>query len=302
MVAEISEQVKTGKSLSFALSEHPEVFSSTYVNLVSASEGGGFLHEVLSQLLHMEERRESLRSTVISALTYPAFLSLFSVFTVIFVLVFVFPKFGDMFAAIADELPATTVWLLATSNFIIDRWQWLLAALAGAVYLGIRWLGSSAGRQQTDRWKLGLPIVRSLSIQLYLAQSLRVLGLSVKHGVPIVDALQACRDSVGNWQFRALLEKVEANVREGGRISEEFDASPFIPTLAKQMLRTAEEAGNLAVVGERLADYYEREMAKRLDRVSKLVEPLMLLVMGGVVGLIVSSLVLPIFKLSHAVS
>ena len=302
VVRNLEDGVANGKSLSAAMADHPKVFSTTYVNLVAASEGGGFLHEVLKQLLHMEERRESLRNTVVSALTYPAFLIVFSVLTIVFVLVFVFPKFGDMFAAIADELPQSTVWLLAASDLLTAHWQWLLAGVVLWGFVITRWLKSAEGQIRVDALKLSVPGVRNLSIQLYLAQSLRVLGLSIKHGIPIVEALEACRDSVSNRRFQTLLHKVETTVRDGGRISDEFEASEFVPTLAKQMLRTAEEAGNLSVVGERLSDYYEREMAKKLDRFAKLVEPMMLLVMGGLVGVIVSSLVLPIFKLSSAVT
>lgn len=301
MIDDLSEQVSQGKSLSAAMSSHESVFSSTYVNLIAASEEGGFMHKVLEQLLHMEERRENLRSTIVSALTYPAFLTAFSILTVVFVLVFVFPKFGDMFAAIADELPATTVVLLAFSDSLITNWPWYVGGTGALIWLSSLWLSSASGRLMTDRLKLTIPGVRSISVQLYLSQTLRVLGLSINHGVPIVDALKACSDAVSNRQYRKLLHQVEAHVREGGRISEEFEKSEFIPQLTKQMLATAEEAGNLGLVGIRMSEYYERELAKRLDRMSKLIEPVMLLVMGGLVGVIVSSLVLPIFKLSHAV-
>ncbi len=301
VVEDLREQVSTGKSLSAAMATHDNVFSSTYVNLIAASEEGGFMHKVLEQLLHMEERRENLRSTIISAMTYPAFLTVFSILTIVFVLVFVFPKFGDMFAAIADELPPTTVVLLAFSDSLIAHWPWYTGGAIAGFWLAGLWLRSDTGRLTLDRLKLTTPGIRTVAVQLYLSQTLRVLGLSINHGVPIVDALRACSDAVSNREFRALLYRVELHVREGGRIADEFEASRLIPTLTKQMLATAEEAGNIGLVGIRLSDYYERELAKRLDRMSKLIEPVMLLVMGGLVGVIVSSLVLPIFKLSHAV-
>lgn len=301
VIDDLQEKVSQGVSLSQAMENHETVFSTTYINLIAASEEGGFMHEVLEQLLQMDERREQTRSTIVSAMTYPAFLTVFSVLTVIFVLVFVFPKFGDMFAAIADELPATTVVLLAFSDSLISHWPWYAGGTIGGLWLASIWLGSSAGRLATDRLKLKLPGVRTIAVQLYLSQTLRVLGLSINHGVPIVDALRACSEAVSNGEYRKLLHRVEAHVREGGRISDEFEKSDMIPQLTKQMLSTAEEAGNIGLVGVRLSEYYERELAKRLDRMSKLIEPVMLLVMGGLVGVIVSSLVLPIFKLSHAV-
>jgi type IV pilus assembly protein PilC len=302
VIGEVNESLSSGQSLSYALQQHPQVFSTTYVNLVAASEGGGFLHQVLGQLLEMEEKREELRSTLISAFTYPAFLVSFSILVVIFVLVFVFPKFGTLFLAIKDELPVTTVVLLALSDFLLEQWYFILAGAVGGGFLLARWLGSERGRVSVDQMKLKLPLLAPVFVQLYLVQSLRVLSLSLSNGVTVVDALRACRDVVDNGVFQQLLSRVEAIVTEGGKIGEGFSNSPFIPDLAKQMISTAEEAGNLALVADRMALFYQRELSKKLDRLAKVIEPIMLLVMGVVVGVLVSSLILPIFKLSHAVS
>lgn len=301
IIRNINEALAGGQSLSFALQQYPEVFSTTYVNLVAASEGGGFMHEVLMQLLDMEEKREKLRNTLVSAFTYPAFLVSFSILVVIFVLVFVFPKFGTLFLAIEDELPITTVVLLGFSDFIIDRWPYLLAALASLTFMLMRWLPSPQGRKVVDALKVGAPLVKGVFQQLYLVQSLRVLSLSIRNGVSIVDSLHACRDVVDNHEYRAMFSGVEARVLEGGKIGDGFSASHLIPDLAKQMIVTAEEAGNLVLVTDRLAQFYQGELNRKLERLSKIIEPVMLLVMGVVVGVIVSSLILPIFKLSHAV-
>ncbi len=301
IIDDIGEALSAGKSLSFALQQHPEVFSSTYVNLVAASEGGGFMHEVLSQLLSMEEKREELRSTLVSAFTYPAFLVSFSILVVIFVLVFVFPKFGDLFLAIKDELPASTIILLAASDLLRESWMMLVALLGGCGFLLARWLATDRGSELLDRAKLRIPFVSTIFIQLYLVQSLRVLSLSLNNGVTIVDSLAACRDVVNNRVFQRFLRSVESTVTEGGKIGDGFSQSEIIPDLAKQMIATAEEAGNLGIVTDRLAQFYQRELNKKLDRLAKIIEPVMLLIMGVVVGVIVSSLILPIFKLSHAV-
>ena len=237
-----------------------------------------------------------------SAFTYPAFLVVFSLLVVIFVLVFVFPKFGTLFLAIKDELPVSTIVLLAVSDFLRHQWPLLLGALAGLGFLLARWLRSASGRRQVDRLKLGIPFVSQIFTQVYLVQSLRVLSLSLRNGVTIVDSLHACRDVVDNAMFRQLLHNVESKVTQGGKIGEGFAESTFIPDLAKQMITTAEEAGNLGIVTDRMASYYQRELNRKLERLAKIIEPVMLLVMGLVVGVIVSSLILPIFKLSHAVS
>jgi type II secretory pathway component PulF len=301
IIEQVIADVAGGSSFSFALSHHRQAFSTTYVTLIAAGEQGGFLHQELTQLMAMDERRGELRNSLISSFTYPAFLVVFSFLVVVFVLVFVFPKFGAMFTAIEDQLPITTVVLLSVSNLLIAQWQWVIAGLVLGITSLYRWLSSQRGRDWSDRLKLSLPLMRSIYSELYLSQSLRVLSLSLGRGVPIVDALHACRDVASNRLFRRFLMDVEASVTEGGKIADGFDKAAFVPVLAKQMVRTAEEAGNLALVGERMADYYERELGRKLDRFSKIIEPLMLLVMGVVVGVIVSSLILPIFKLSHAV-
>jgi type II secretory pathway component PulF len=301
VIDDLNDQLSGGRPLSQALEQHPEVFSTTYINLVAASENGGFMHEVLKQLLGMEEKREELRSTLVSAFTYPAFLVSFSILVVIFVLVFVFPKFGALFDAIRDELPITTIVLLNVSDLLRDHWMLLCAGLAGLVFLISRQLKTEAGRAFIDRRKLRTPGLSGIFTRLYLVQSLRVLSLSLANGVTIVDALRACRDVVDNYVFHDLIRRVENTVMQGGKVGEGFAESAFIPDLAKQMITTAEEAGNLALVTDRMAQFYQGELNKKLERLAKIIEPVMLLVMGLVVGIIVSSLILPIFKLSHAV-
>ena len=302
VISRIVEDISTGQTFSGALAHHPEVFSTTYVNLVAASEGGGFLHEVLAQLQEEEEKRERLRTTVVSALSYPAFLVGFSILVVVFVLVFVFPKFGDMFTRIQDQLPATTVILMWMSDLLRVYWVQILVGLVTFGVLLNRWAASSGGRVRLDQMKLMLPGLRDVFAQIYLVQTLRIMSMSLIHGVSIVDTLAACQDVIANSRFRAFLQSVQDSVRSGGTIAAGFDTGEFIPPLVKQMVNTAESTGNLGKVMGRIADHYESELAKKVAALSKMAEPVMLLVMGVLVGVIVSSLILPIFKLSKAVS
>ena len=301
MVEQLIEDVGDGKQFSHALARHPQVFSQTYINLIAASEDGGFMHQVLEQLLEMEEKREQLQQTLFSALSYPVFLLLFAFGVVIFVLVVVFPKFSEMFSMISDQLPATTMWLMAASDFFRRQWVYLLIGIAVVVLLFRVWSASPAGAYRLDWVKLHLPVVRGIFIQLYLLQSLRVLSLSLSNGVGILDTLHACRDVVRNRLFQELISGIEAHVESGEGIAAGFRETSFIPSVVEQMISTGEETGNLPKVMARLADFYERELSNRLKTLSKLAEPVMLLVMGVVVGVLVSSLILPIFKLSRAV-
>lgn len=290
-----------GQSFSQALARHPGVFSSTYVNLVAASESGAFLHPVLAQLRAEDERRVELRRTLRSALAYPAFLSVFSLLIVVFVLVVVFPKFSALFVRIKDQLPMTTLGLMWLSDMLRIYWVHWLAGVSAAGYLFVRWLRGASGTDLVDRLKLRLPWLRDIFAQLYLTQSLRILSLSIGRGVPIIKALEACRDVVRNKYFRRLLMDAELRVTEGGTLSAAFSESAFVPDLAKQMIATGEASANLPLVMDRVSQHYERELTRRITAVGKMAEPVMLLVMGLVVGVIVSSLVLPIFKLSRAV-
>ncbi len=301
LLSSVIAEVASGKPLSVALGEHQEVFSSTYTNLIAAGEAGGFLPDVLQELLKADERSDELRSVLVSAFTYPAFLILFSVLVIVFVLVFVFPKFGKMFTKIHDQLPASTKFLLATSDMLTLHWPWVLAGLVAGGYMLCMFLWSEAGSRLIDRAKLSTPIIGAIYAELYIAQCLRVLGLSLQHGVPVIDSLRACSEATNNSLFTRFLGVTRERVTEGGRIADGFDEADVVPMLARQMVRTAEEAGNLGKVSTRLADYYERELHKRLETFSKLIEPTMLLIMGGLVGVIVASLILPIFKLSRAV-
>ena len=202
IIDQIIVHISEGKTFSYALSCHPEVFSKTYVNLVAASESGGYMHQVLEQLLAMEEKREQLKATMMSALSYPVFLTVFSLAVVVFVLVVVFPKFSELFLRIADQLPATTKFLMAASNVFIHRWYLVLGgvgiSVVGIVYL----LRTEAGSLWVDRAKLKLPVVRDIFQQMYLSQVLRVMGLSLGNGVNILDSLRACKEIVDNRLFR----------------------------------------------------------------------------------------------------
>ena len=301
VIDKLAADVSEGKSFSQALAQHPEIFSGSYVNLVAASEAGGFMHEILNELLQMEEKREQLKGTLVSAFSYPAFLLAFSLAVVVFVLVVVFPKFGTLFVSIQDQLPPTTKVLMAMSDGLRQHWVYVVSAVGVMLVGGIRWADSSHGKQTLDRLKLTVPVVRDIFVQLYMVQLLRVLGLSLANGVTVVDALQAAREVVENSVFRVFLDGVQNLVAEGRGLAAGFQQADFVPDTVKHMVTTAEESGNLAKVMSRLADFNEAQLSKRLATFAKMAEPIMLLVMGAVVGLLVSSLILPIFKLSRAV-
>ena len=301
IIAGLEDQIAEGAPFAAALQRYPDLFPGTYVNLVAAAETGGFLDKVLAELVKMDERRDELRRVVLSALSYPLFLILFSIATVLFVLIVVFPKFADLFGPIRDQLPATTLILMAASELLVQHWLVLSVCFFALAAWFVWWTKTAAGRRVIDQIKMHIWYVKDIFVQIYLTQSLRVLGLSLANGVNVMDALASCREVVSNYVFRQFVLNVETQVQEGRGFSAAFRQADFLPETVRQIVTTGEESGNLPRVLTRLADYYERELTKRLAAFARVIEPLMLLVMGAVVGIIVSSLILPIFKLSRAV-
>ena len=302
IIESLMNDVEEGRTFSAALSRHTEFFSSAYINLVAAAENGGFLDRVLIELKEMDEKREKLKATVVSAMVYPAFLVLFSFGVVVFVLVFVFPKFAELFARISDQLPGSTKVLMAASHALINYWWLFIAVMLLLAIAGHYWLRTPHGIETMDRLKLSVYMIKDIFVQLYLVQSMRLMAMSMDNGVSVMDTLDACREVVRNNVFNRFIAQLQVHVEEGAGFSTGFEQASFIPATVKQMIRTGDDTGNLPQVMAKVADYYERELEKKLALFARLVEPIMLLVMGAVVGLIVSSLILPIFKLSRAVS
>lgn len=301
VIKALSDDINDGKTFSSALAKQPQVFSTTYISLIAASESGGYIRRILEHLLTMEKQREELRNTLISAMSYPAFLMLFSLGMVIFILAVVFPKFGSLFASIHDQLPITTIYLMDLSHFINNYWWAVVPAFLGLIVMLSVWIKSANGSAILDRLKLSLPFIKDIFIKIYLIQMMRILALSLKNGVSLMEALVLAKDVVQNIGFNRFLENLIQDVTEGRKLAYGFNNSEFIPPLVRQMITTGEETGKLAMVSDRIADYFQKDLEKLLKLITKAIEPIMLLVMGIVVGVLVSSLILPIFKLSHAV-
>ena len=190
---------------------------------------------------------------------------------------------------------------MAASHALINYWWLFIAVILLFFIAGQYWLRTEHGTETMDRLKLSVVLIKDIFVQLYLVQSMRLMSMSMANGVSVMDTLEACREVVRNNVFNRFIAQLQVHVEEGAGFSTGFEQAGFIPATVKQMIKTGDDTGNLPQVMARVADYYERELEKKLALFARLVEPIMLLVMGGVVGLIVSSLILPIFKLSRAV-
>ena len=302
VLREVSHDLEGGQSFSAALSRHPAVFEGIFVSMVRAGETGGYLRDTLDRIVEMREKREALVAHVRTALTYPIILALVSAVVVVFILTGVLPKFMPFFEGKESLLPLTTRALMAASRSLAAYWwAWLLVAGAAAASV-VSFLRSSPGRWLRDWLSVKLPVVGPLANKVLTCQLLRTLGHLLESKVALIEALKATRLTLGNRFYRALIERVGEVVEGGGRLSQAFMAFSYMPPSVRQMIATGEESGNLYPVMLRIAQRYDFEIEQELKRLASMIEPLALIVLGTVVGIIVSSVILPLFKLAHAIS
>ncbi|MBW2622261.1 MAG: type II secretion system F family protein [Deltaproteobacteria bacterium] len=297
----ILRDIEEGRMLSDALRRHPKVFSIEYISLVKAGEAGGFLQKILNRINEMQEKRQAFKAQFLSALAYPAFLSAAGLAVVIFVIVAILPKFTVFFEGKESILPGTTRFLMALSDSMRGYW-WVYILIAAGLVAGIGiFRASRFGRKLIDRFFVSGPIVSRLFNKIYTCELLRTLGHLLESQVPLLEALEVTQGTVKNVYFRNFIDQMKEHVRQGGRLSQPFATYPYIQETVKQMVATGEETGNLPKVMLRLAGFYDIEVDREIKSVSTMIEPIALIVLGGVVGLIVSSVILPMFRLAHAI-
>jgi type II secretory pathway component PulF len=301
VITNVITDVEAGTLLSDALGKYPHIFSDVYVSLVRAGENAGELKEMLDRVVIVQEKQEKFLETIKKAMTYPLILCGVSVTVVIFLLTFVFPRFAVLFEEIKDILPASTKFLLYLSNSI--RSSWLLAAIVAGIIVGSIYIfaKSRTGRLLIDKLKMSIPVLANVCIRIYLVQMMRTLGFLMVCNVPLMDALRITRGGINNLIFVRFIDQITNNLEEGRGMSPAFTESAFIPENAKQIVTTGEETQNIPKVMLRLSDYYEGEIDEQMKKFATIIEPALLIVMGVVVGGIVMSLILPIFKLSKMV-
>ncbi|MDP2644700.1 MAG: type II secretion system F family protein [Desulfobacterales bacterium] len=293
--------IEEGRQLSEAMKRYPRIFDITFVSMVKAGEAGGYLKSMLDRLVEMQEKRQALVAQLKSAMTYPVVLCLLALGVVIFVIVGLLPKFMTFFQGKESLLPFTTRFLMAASTSMRGYWWGYLAVLAGLV-TGLTFLfKSSAGKKFMGKFAIYAPVISNLTNKIYTNQLLRTLGNLIASRVTLIEALKVTKTTLANAYYRQFIDTIMSQIEQGGTFSKPFAASPFIMESVKQMIATGEESGNLDKVMLRLAEFYDTEIDQELKTIASLIEPLALIFLGAVVGLIVSSIILPLFKMSMAV-
>ncbi len=301
VIQSMAKDIEEGNQLSDAMKRHPRYFNNMYTSMINAGERGGFLHDVLGRIVEMQQKRQRLVSQIRSALTYPAFLCVLGFVVIIFIMVSVLPKFTGLFEGKESVLPFTTLFLMKGSSFLESYW-WLCIISLFALIIGLKiFMESKLGQALIQRFLVSSPIISKLVNKIYTNDLIGILGNLIESGVSFIEALQVTRGAMRNRYFRDFIDKIIKHMENGGRFSDKFETFPFIMDSAKQMVVTGDETGNLSKVMLRLNNHYDLEVEQDLKKLTALIEPVALVVMGAVIGLIVSSIILPMFKLSQVI-
>ena len=294
----VADDVEAGTRLSLALSRHAHIFDTFFVNMVKSGETAGRLSEVLNYLADQTEKEYDLVSKVRGAMMYPAFIIFGMVIVSIVLLVFVVPQLTNVLLESGASLPITTRILIATSRFTKQFWWLLLLALVGLI-VGFRFgLRNYEFREAVDRGKLRLPILGTLFQKIYLARLTRSLQILLSGGVDVVGALEVVGEVVGNAYYARMIRDTKREVSDGNSITTILIQSPLVPPMVPQMLAVGEESGQLTQILEKLTHFYTREVDNGVTTLVSIIEPLLMVVIGIGVGLVVASIILPMYQLA----
>ncbi len=294
----VSDDLNSGVLISQALGKHPEVFSDFYVNMVKAGEESGKLSEVFSYLAAYLERSHALVSKARNALIYPAFIIFSFLVVMILMLVYVIPKLSAILLETGQEIPIYTKIIIAISNFFVSYGILLLFLLIVVGFFVGRWLRTKSGQMQLARFKLTVPYVSVLYQKLYLSRIADNLATMLTAGISMVRALEITGDVVGNDVYQSILQEASEGVKSGNAISAILTKHPEVPTIMIQMIRVGEETGKLGFVLDTMSRFYQREVYNAVDTLVDLIEPAMIVFLGVGVGILLTSVLVPIYNLA----
>jgi general secretion pathway protein F/type IV pilus assembly protein PilC len=286
------------------MAPHSRAFNELTVSMVRAGQEGGFLEDVLKRIADFTDHQEDLKSKVVGALAYPVFLSIIGTAIVFGLVIFLVPRFEQMFQRqqASGDLPMLTVLLLDTSRFLQNNILWLLVVFAGLWFGFRRWVQTETGRWIVDGWKLRVPGAGRIWLNLAIARFCRILGTLLHNGIPILTALKIAKDSTGNRRLTVAIDQAAENVTGGQSLAQPLAASGYFPRDTVEMVTVGEESNSLETVLLNIADSTERRTTRQLELFVRLLEPIMLLIMAGITLVVVMALLLPFLNMGKMVS
>ncbi len=298
----VREDIESGLTFSDALEKHPKVFGPLYVAMVRAGEAGGVLEESLARTADQLEKDDSLRRQVKGAMTYPAVVLTFAMGVLIALIAFIVPVFVDVFKDFGGELPLITKFTVNLSHLVTGSWYILLFGTVGFVVGFRKWKKSSWGRPQWDAFRIRIPMNIGKTVQkIALARWSRTFSALYSAGVPIMQAIEVTGTTAGNCEVEKVMDAVVASVKSGGSISTPLREATIFPGMVTQMIAVGEETGNLDTMLSKVADFYEDEVAAAVKAMTSILEPIMIVLVGGIVGFVVIAMYMPMFKVYDSI-
>lgn len=301
ILTQIKTDVEGGSSFADALKKHPKIFDNLYVNLVAAGELGGVLDVILQRLAAYIEKNERLVKKVKGAMVYPTTILVIAFVVIVVMLVFVIPVFAEMFSGFGGELPGLTQAVVNLSDFMRVNW-WIIAIIIAAIVTGVKkFKGTDKGEYIIDKMLLKAPVVGDLLRKVAVAKFTRTLGTMLSSGVPILDGMDIVAKTAGNRIVEDAIVTTKQSVSEGKNIADPMLESGVFPPMVCQMIAVGESTGALDEMLSKIADFYEEEVDAAVDAVTALIEPFMMVFLGGTVGTMLMAMYLPIFKIAGAI-
>lgn len=300
----VIHDIEAGSTLGDALAKYPNTFNDVYVNMVRAGEAAGILDDILKRLALQQEKSSSLRKKIRSSMAYPVILMSITILAFFGLMIFVIPQIGKVLTDLggADaKLPGLTLFMLAISNFITSYWYIIFIVLGVLVYGILRYVKTPKGKYQRDSLLLKIPVINVTIKKVAVAHFARTFSALIEAGVAVLEALSVTSRAVGNVVYENALVEAEKEVKNGKNLSAIIGANPLFPPIVSQMLLVGEETGQTDQVLVKVADFYEEEVDVAINGLSTIIEPVMIVIMGGMVGLIAASVMLPIAGLAQSV-
>jgi len=302
LLNDIRSDVETGTSLSQAFRKHPMYFDALYCNLVEAGEAAGILETLLDRLALYQEKTIAIKQKIKSALTYPIAVLVVAFIVVAVIMIFVIPAFKEVFTSFGADLPAPTLFVMAMSEIFVKYWWAIFGAIGGGIYFFLQtWKRSEPMQKRMDRMLLKMPVFGDLLFKSATARWTRTLSTMFAAGVPLVEALDSVGGAAGNAVFAEATEQIQKDVSTGTSLTNAMQAANLFPNMVLQMSAIGEESGSLDQMLGKAADFYEAEVDEAVKALSSLMEPFIIVILGTIIGGIVVSMYLPIFKLGQVV-
>lgn len=304
MLGEIIKDIEAGDQLGDALSKHPNTFNDIYVNMVRAGESAGILDDILKRLAYQQEKNATIRKKIKSAMTYPMVLVGITILAFFGLMLFVIPQIGKILTDLGGEdaqLPLLTQVMLSLSSFMLNFWFILIPLFIAGGFMFLKYLKTPSGKLLLHTFVLKVPGLKAIVVKVAVARFSRTFSALIGAGVPVLEALDVTARAVGNVVYEKALTDAAKAVESGSTLSAEIEKNSLFPAIVPQMLAVGEETGQTDTVLVKVADFYEEEVDVAIDGISAIIEPVMIVFMGGMVGLIAASVMMPIASLSSSI-